>query len=111
MTNAMNVVTSQDGSQKPATTRSGVPLLSTALIEGIAMVNPISAIMPRTTETTTAPITPRGTLERGLTASSDMSAHSSKPTSVNAPSIEASANEYSSGPPVGLVVLNRTPAP
>ena len=55
-------------------------------------MNPISAIMPRTAEPATAQMTPRGTLLRGLTASSDMSAASSKPTSVNAPISPASAN-------------------
>jgi hypothetical protein len=56
-------------------------------------VNPISAIIPRTADPATAQITPRGTLLRGSTASSDMSAASSNPTSVNAPIRPASANE------------------
>src|SRR6516225_10113709 len=88
-------------------TSSGVPLASTAWMDGIATVNPISAIMPSTVEPATAQITPRGTLRLGLTASSDMSAASSNPTSVNAPRRPASANEYSSGLPPGLVVFPR----
>src|SRR5215469_11032965 len=88
-------------------TSSGVPLASTAWMDGIATVNPISAIMPSTVEPATAQITPRGTLRLGLTASSDMSAASSNPTSVNAPRRPARANEYSSGLPPGLVVFPR----
>src|SRR5487761_1287199 len=111
MTNAISTFTSQDDSQYPATTSSGVLLPSTAAIDGIATVKPISATMPRTAEPATAQSTPRGTLRRGLTASSDMSAASSKPTSVNAPSSPASANEYSSGLLPGFVVLARIPNP
>jgi hypothetical protein len=40
-----------------------------------------------------------------------MSAASSKPTRVNAPSSPASANEYSSGLLPGLVLLARMPNP
>src|SRR5579875_85851 len=75
---------------------------------GIATVKPISATMPSTTDPATAQITPRGTDRRGFTASSDMSAASSKPTSVNAPSIDASANEEYSGLWPGRAVLART---
>src|SRR5713226_1310942 len=71
----------------------------------------MSAIIPSTTELTTAQITPRGTLRRGLTASSDMSAASSNPTSVNAPSNDARANEYHNGLPPGFVVLPRMDHP
>jgi hypothetical protein len=60
-------------------------------------VKPISAIMPRTAEPPTAHRTPRGTLRRGLTASSDMSAASSKPTRVKAPSSPARAKAYQVG--------------
>ena len=70
---------------------SGSGELSTALRSGIASVKPISATMPRTAEPATAQITPRGTLRRGSTASSDMSAASSKPTRVKAPIRPASA--------------------
>src|SRR5262245_24752705 len=67
--------------------------------------------MPRTADSTTAQITPRGTLRTGLTASSDMSAASSKPTSVNAPSSPASVKAYQVGLWNTEVVFVRIPAP
>src|SRR5579862_9298944 len=84
---------------------------STVLRSGMATVKPISAIMPRIPEPATAHRTPRGTLLRGLTASSDMSAASSNPTRVNAPSRPASANAYQVGLWLTDAVLVRMPAP
>src|SRR5262249_13551463 len=84
---------------------------STALMLGIATVNPTSASMPSTPESTTAQMTPRGTLRTGLTASSDMSAASSNPTSVNAPSRPARVNAYQVGLCTAAVVLVRMPQP
>ncbi len=77
----------------------------------MAIVKPISAIMPRTAEPPTAHSTPRGTLRRGFTASSDMSAASSNPTRVNAPSSPARAKAYHVGLWKTDVVLVRMPAP
>ena len=77
----------------------------------MARVKPISAIMPRTTELPTAHSTPRGTLRTGLTASSDMSAASSNPTRVNAPSRPASAMAYQVGLWLTDVVFTRMPTP
>ena len=74
-------------------------------------MKPISAIMPRTAEPPTAHRTPRGTLRCGFTASSDMSAASSNPTRVNAPSSPASAKAYHVGLWKTDVVLVRMPAP
>src|SRR5215469_472440 len=90
---------------------SGSGADSTALRSGMAIVKPISAIMPRTTEPPTAHSTPRGTLRTGLTASSDMSAASSNPTRVKMPSRLASAMEYQVALWYTDVVLNRMPAP
>src|SRR5882724_11472225 len=84
---------------------------STSLRLGMATVKPISAIMPSTAEPATAHRTPRGTLRTGLTASSDMSAASSNPTSVNAPSRPARANAYHVGLCRVEVVLVRMLAP
>jgi Inosine-uridine preferring nucleoside hydrolase len=50
---------------------------------------------------------PRGTLRTGLTASSDMSAASSNPTSVKAPSSPASVKAYQVGLWITAVVLVR----
>ena len=52
---------------------------------GIAMVNPISATMPRIAELATDQMTAFGTVIRAATASSPRSAASSKPTSVKIP--------------------------
>src|ERR1700693_6011449 len=65
--------------------------------------------MPSTAEPTTAQSTPRGTLRTGLTASSLMSAASSNPTRVNAPSSPASAHAYQVGWWTTEVVLNSIP--
>jgi hypothetical protein len=77
----------------------------------MASVKPISATMPSTTEPSTAHSTPRGTLRRGSTASSDMSAASSNPTRVNAPSRPARVKAYHVGLWNTEVVLVRMPAP
>src|SRR5580704_2412151 len=84
---------------------------STVLRLGMATVKPISATMPSTAEPATAHSTPRGTLLRGLTASSDMSAASSKPTRVKAPSSPARVKAYQVGLCRVLVVFVRMPAP
>jgi len=57
------------------------PFANTASL-GIASVKPISTIIPRNPEMTTAPTMARGTERRASTASSDMSAAVSKPTIV-----------------------------
>src|SRR5262249_7888503 len=90
-------------------TSSGSGEDSTAFRFGIATVKPIRAIMPSTAEPTMAQSTPRGTLRTGFTASSLMSAASSNPTSVNAPSSPASANAYQVGLCTTDVVLNSMP--
>ena len=77
----------------------------------MATVKPISAIMPSTAEPTTAHSTPRGTLRPGFTASSDMSAASSNPTRVKAPSSPARAKAYHVGLWKTEVVFMRMPAP
>src|SRR6185437_2502316 len=84
---------------------------ATVLRSGMAIVKPISAIMPRTTDRPSPQSTPRGTLRTGLTASSDMSAASSNPTRVKMPSRLASAKAYQVGLWKADVVLNRMPAP
>ena len=90
---------------------SGSGADATVLRSGMAIVKPISAIMPRTTERPSPQSTPRGTLRTGLTASSDMSAASSNPTRVKTPSRLASAKAYQVGLWKADVVLNRMPAP
>lgn len=98
-------------SQYRAMAASGTGESVVAGRSGMARVNPTSASMPSTPDTTTDRIIARGTVRRASTASSARSAAASKPTRVKMPTSEAPTIAEKIGWSVDTVNRNPKPCP
>ena len=110
-TMARNTRVSTGPSQYSAIAASGTGDSRIWARSGIAAVNPTSAIIPSTPDTTSERIIMRGTVRRASTASSAMSAAASKPTSVKTPISAPPTSADTSGSPVETVKRKPRPCP